>query len=90
MDRNRSGEDVFLPGQYLDNLAEKICRDLNCGRVHTVKKTASSSNSSCVHDCLYQDGRLQKCSESVKTGCYVANEVVCGTTSMIKMLRREP
>lgn len=75
---NRSSEDVPLAADSADVLLEQICQDLDCGRVYQVKKASRLSNTTCFHDCLYQGGRLQNCSQSVRNGCTVVAEAVCG------------
>lgn len=78
MPGNRSSEDVPLAADSADVLLEQICQDLDCGRVYQVKKASRLSNTTCFHDCLYQGGRLQNCSQSVRNGCTVVAEAVCG------------
>ncbi|XP_036948271.1 deleted in malignant brain tumors 1 protein-like isoform X3 [Acanthopagrus latus] len=78
MPGNRSSEDVPLAAGSADVLLEQICQDLDCGSVYHVKKASRLSNTTCFHDCLYQGGRLQNCSQSVGNGCTVVAEAVCG------------
>ncbi|XP_072226840.1 scavenger receptor cysteine-rich domain-containing protein DMBT1-like isoform X2 [Leuresthes tenuis] len=78
MPGNRSGDVVALPPDFADALVEQICQDLSCGSVYHVNKTSSSPNASCFHHCLYQDQRLQNCSDTVGSNCSAINQVVCG------------
>uniref|UniRef100_A0A671YSU1 T-cell differentiation antigen CD6-like n=1 Tax=Sparus aurata TaxID=8175 RepID=A0A671YSU1_SPAAU len=82
MPGNRSSEDVPLAADSADVLLEQICQDLDCGRVYQVKKASRLSNTTCFHDCLYQGGRLQNCSQSVRNGCTVVAEAVCGNQAV--------
>ncbi|XP_041811978.1 T-cell differentiation antigen CD6-like isoform X2 [Chelmon rostratus] len=75
---NRSRDVVALPADSTDMLVEQICQDLDCGDVFHVNKTSSPPNAACFHDCLYQDGRLQNCSQSVGSNCTVIASAVCG------------
>ncbi|KAM4549558.1 uncharacterized protein V3H82_018814 [Fundulus diaphanus] len=79
---NNSGEVVPLPQGFIDTLAARICRDLSCGMVHTVKKTTAPPNGSCFQGCLYHDLRLQNCTKTADSGCSVATKVVCGHQSL--------
>ncbi|KAM4538780.1 T-cell differentiation antigen CD6-like isoform 2-T2 [Odontesthes bonariensis] len=81
MPGNRSGEAVALPPDA-DELVEQICQDLSCGSVYHVSKISSSPNASCFHHCLYQDQRLQNCSNTVGSNCSVIEQVVCGHQSV--------
>ncbi|XP_069032390.1 T-cell differentiation antigen CD6-like [Embiotoca jacksoni] len=78
MPGNRSSNVVALTSHSADMLAEQICQDLGCGSVYDVTKTSSPPNTSCYHHCLYQDGRLQNCSQSVGNNCAVINATLCG------------
>ncbi|XP_053190558.1 T-cell differentiation antigen CD6-like isoform X2 [Scomber japonicus] len=71
-----SGKVALL--SYTTDLAERVCWDLDCGSVYHVNTTRSPPNTTCFHDCLYQDGRLQNCSQSVGSDCTVITEAVCG------------
>lgn len=73
-----SGSEVALLSDSTDLLVKQICQDLDCGAVYHVDKTRSPPNTTCFHDCLYQDGRLQNCSQSVGSNCAVIAEAVCG------------
>lgn len=75
---NMSRDVVALPADSTDMLVEQICQDLDCGDVFHVNKTSSPPNAACFHDCLYQDGRLQNCSQSVGSNCTVIASAVCG------------
>ncbi|XP_054462140.1 T-cell differentiation antigen CD6-like isoform X2 [Anoplopoma fimbria] len=75
---NRSSDMVALPADSTDVLVEQMCQDLDCGRVYHVNKTNSPPNAICFHDCLYRDGRLQNCSQSMGVNCTVIAEAVCG------------
>ncbi|XP_073340156.1 T-cell differentiation antigen CD6-like [Pagrus major] len=77
MPGNRSSEVVPLAADSADALVEQICQDLDCGSVYNLKKASPLSNTTCFHDCLYQDGRLQNCSQSAGDGCTVVAEAVC-------------
>ncbi|KAM8767613.1 uncharacterized protein AB9X84_006424 isoform 2-T2 [Acanthopagrus schlegelii] len=77
MPGNRSSEDVPLAAGSADVLLEQICQELDCGSVYHVKKASRLSNTICFHDCLYQGGRLQNCSQSVGNGCTVVAKAVC-------------
>ncbi|KAA8586233.1 hypothetical protein FQN60_007802 [Etheostoma spectabile] len=80
MPGNRSGDVVALPAESADMLVEQMCQDLDCGSVYHVNKTRSPPNrpTNCFHDCVYQDGRLQNCSQSAGDNCTVIAEAVCG------------
>ncbi|XP_074470507.1 T-cell differentiation antigen CD6-like isoform X1 [Sebastes fasciatus] len=78
MRENRSSDVVALPADSIDTLAEQMCRDLDCGSVYHVNKSSSPTSATCYHDCLYRDGRLQNCSQSVGGNCTVIAEAVCG------------
>ncbi|XP_033981184.1 T-cell differentiation antigen CD6-like isoform X2 [Trematomus bernacchii] len=78
MGGNRSSDVVALPADSLDELAEQMCKDLDCGSIFQVNKTSSPPNATCFHDCLYQDGLLQNCSQSEGGNCSVLAEAVCG------------
>lgn len=78
MPGNRNRDVVALTADSADTLVEQICQDLDCGGVYRVNKTRSLPNTTCFHDCLYQDGRLQNCSQSVEGYCTVITEAVCG------------
>ncbi|XP_047233603.1 T-cell differentiation antigen CD6-like isoform X2 [Girardinichthys multiradiatus] len=82
MPGNRTEDGVPLPLEFSDTLAERICQDLNCGRAHNVEKTTLPPNSSCYHGCLYQNLRLQNCSETVEMRCSVTTKVVCAHQSL--------
>ncbi|XP_032437781.1 T-cell differentiation antigen CD6-like isoform X4 [Xiphophorus hellerii] len=82
MPGNRSGEAVPLPPDFLDTLAEWICQDLKCGRVYAVNKFNLPPKDKCFQDCVYQNQRLQSCSETFTPGCIVISEVVCGHQSV--------
>lgn len=69
---------VALTADSTDTLVEQICQDLDCGGVYHVNKTRPLPNTTCFHDCLYQDGRLQNCSQSMGGNCTVITEAVCG------------
>uniref|UniRef100_A0A8C2Z364 SRCR domain-containing protein n=1 Tax=Cyclopterus lumpus TaxID=8103 RepID=A0A8C2Z364_CYCLU len=75
---NRSGDVVALPAVSPDVLVEQMCQDLDCGSVYHVNRTSSPPNARCFHDCLYRDGRLQNCSQSVGGNCTVIAEAICG------------
>ncbi|CAK6949168.1 T-cell differentiation antigen CD6-like isoform X2 [Scomber scombrus] len=77
MPGNSSSGKVALLSNKTD-LAERVCRGLDCGSVYHVNTTRSPPNTTCFHDCLYQDGRLQNCSQSVGSHCTVITEAVCG------------
>uniref|UniRef100_A0A3Q2P221 SRCR domain-containing protein n=1 Tax=Fundulus heteroclitus TaxID=8078 RepID=A0A3Q2P221_FUNHE len=79
---NNSGEVVPLPQGFIDTLAARICRDLNCGTVHTVKKTTAPPNGSCFQGCLFHDLRLRNCTKTADSACSVATKVVCGHQSL--------
>ncbi|XP_070841101.1 T-cell differentiation antigen CD6-like [Chaetodon trifascialis] len=78
MPGNRSHEVVALPANSADVLVEQICHDLDCGNVFHVNKTSSPPSTACFHDCLYQDGRLQNCSQGVGSNCTVIASADCG------------
>nr|XP_046273863.1 T-cell differentiation antigen CD6-like isoform X2 [Scatophagus argus] len=78
MPGNRSHEAVMLPSNSTDVLVKDICQDLDCGSVYQVNETQSPSNVSCFHDCVYQDGRLQNCSERMGSECTAIVVAVCG------------
>ncbi|KAK5883219.1 hypothetical protein CesoFtcFv8_019577 [Champsocephalus esox] len=78
MGGNRSSDVVALPADSLDELAEQMCKDLDCGSIFQVNKTSSPPNATCFHDCLYRDGLLQTCSQSEGGNCSVLAEAVCG------------
>ena len=80
MPGNKSGDVVALPAESTDMLVEQMCQDLDCGSVYHVNKTSSPPNrpTTCFHDCVYQDGRLQNCSQSAGGNCTVIAEAVCG------------
>ncbi|XP_034057537.1 T-cell differentiation antigen CD6-like isoform X2 [Gymnodraco acuticeps] len=78
MGGNRSSDVVALPADSLDELAEQMCKDLDCGSIFQVNKTSSPPNATCFHDCLYRDGLLQTCSQSEGGNCSVLTEAVCG------------
>uniref|UniRef100_A0A096M1J3 SRCR domain-containing protein n=1 Tax=Poecilia formosa TaxID=48698 RepID=A0A096M1J3_POEFO len=82
MPGNRSGEAVPLPPDYLDTLADQICQDLKCGKVHAVNKTTPPPNMKCYQQCLFRDWRLQKCLQVEMADCIVTTEVVCGHQSV--------
>ncbi|KAF3834265.1 hypothetical protein F7725_025469 [Dissostichus mawsoni] len=54
MGGNRSSDVVALPAGSLDELAEQMCKDLDCGSIFQVNKTSSPPNATCFHDCLYE------------------------------------
>ncbi|XP_051245851.1 T-cell differentiation antigen CD6 isoform X2 [Dicentrarchus labrax] len=74
---NRSSEVVALTADSADMLVEEICRALDCGSVYHVNKTNSPASTTCFQSCLYQDGRLQNCSQSMGSNCIVIG-AVCG------------
>ncbi|XP_074542840.1 uncharacterized protein LOC141802924 [Halichoeres trimaculatus] len=74
---NSSSDAVPVTADYVDTLVQQICQDLNCGGVYHVMKS-SSPGLTCFHDCLYQDGRLKNCSQSVGGNCTVITEALCG------------
>eukprot|EP00064_Thunnus_orientalis_P019166 superscaffoldBa00004675_g19280 len=78
MPGNSSSVEVVLLSETTDLLFEQICKDLDCGSIYHVNKTRSPRNTTCFHDCLYKDGRLQNCSRSVGSNCTVITEAVCG------------
>ncbi|XP_020508067.2 T-cell differentiation antigen CD6-like isoform X1 [Labrus bergylta] len=79
MPGNRSSGDVVaLTADSTDMLVEQICQDLDCGSVYHVNKTSSPPNITCFNGCLYRDGRLQNCSQTVGGNCTVISEAVCG------------
>ncbi|KAM6974442.1 T-cell differentiation antigen CD6-like [Tautogolabrus adspersus] len=79
MPGNRSSGDVLaLSADSTDTLVEQICQDLDCGSVYHVTKTSSPPNITCFNECLYRDGRLQNCSQTVGGNCTVISEAVCG------------
>ncbi|XP_032437787.1 T-cell differentiation antigen CD6-like isoform X9 [Xiphophorus hellerii] len=82
MPGDRSGEAVPLPPDFLDTLAEWICQDLKCGRVHIMKEIVAPQDSKCFQDCRYQDRHLRSCLETFTAGCNVTTEVVCGHQSV--------
>ncbi|XP_040045322.2 T-cell differentiation antigen CD6-like isoform X4 [Gasterosteus aculeatus] len=67
-----------LPADSTDVLLEQMCRDLDCGSIYAVNGTNSPPNATCFHGCLYRDGRLHNCSESVGGNCTGVAEVICG------------
>ncbi|KAM9340220.1 T-cell differentiation antigen CD6-like [Symphorus nematophorus] len=75
---NLSSNVVPLTADSADMLVKQICHDLDCGSVYQVNKTSSPPNTTCFHDCLYQDGRLQNCSQSEESHCTVITRVLCG------------
>ncbi|XP_029298317.1 T-cell differentiation antigen CD6-like isoform X2 [Cottoperca gobio] len=75
---HRSSDVVALAAASTDELVEQMCQDLDCDSVFHVNKTSSPPNAMCLHDCLYRDGRLQNCSQSVGGNCTVIAEAVCG------------
>ncbi|XP_075962081.1 T-cell differentiation antigen CD6-like isoform X1 [Anarhichas minor] len=75
---NRSNDVAALPADSTDVLVEQMCQDLDCGSVYHVTKTKSPSNATCFHDCLYRDGRLQNCSQSVGGNCILIADAICG------------
>ncbi|XP_044028133.1 T-cell differentiation antigen CD6-like isoform X2 [Siniperca chuatsi] len=77
MPGNRSSDVVALTADSTDILVEQICQDLDCGSIYHVHNTNSPPNTSCFHDCLYQDGRLQNCSHSMGGKCTVIVKAVC-------------
>ncbi|KAM7373531.1 hypothetical protein PAMP_008375 [Pampus punctatissimus] len=77
-----SSDKVALLSEITDLLLEQICEDLDCGSIYRVNKSRSSANTTCFHDCLYQDGRLQNCSQSVGRNCTVIAEAVCGNQAV--------
>lgn len=70
-----------LPADSTDVLLEQMCRDLDCGSIYAVNGTNSPPNATCFHGCLYRDGRLHNCSESVGGNCTGVAEVICGKVS---------
>ncbi|XP_071356881.1 T-cell differentiation antigen CD6-like isoform X2 [Trachinotus anak] len=72
-----SSEVVPLSLDSADALVEQICQDLDCGSVYSVNKANSTYKTNCFHGCLYKDGRLQNCSQSVESNCAVIT-AVCG------------
>uniref|UniRef100_A0A3B4Y0U2 T-cell differentiation antigen CD6-like n=1 Tax=Seriola lalandi dorsalis TaxID=1841481 RepID=A0A3B4Y0U2_SERLL len=75
---NRSSDVVSLSSNSTAALAEQMCRDLDCGSVYKVDQSSSPPNTTCFHGCLYKDGRLQNCLQSVGSECTVITSVVCG------------
>lgn len=75
---NRSRDVVALKADSADALLEQICQDLDCGSVYLVNKTSSPPSTACFHDCLYQDGLLQNCSQSERSDCTVIVKAACG------------
>ncbi|GLD59382.1 deleted in malignant brain tumors 1 protein-like isoform X2 [Lates japonicus] len=76
---DRSSDVVALLSHTDANkLVKQICRDLGCGGVYHLNTTSSPLNTTCFHDCLYKDGRLQNCSQSEGSNCAVITEAVCG------------
>ncbi|KAM7384672.1 hypothetical protein PAMA_011838 [Pampus argenteus] len=82
MPGNGSSDAVALSSQITDLLFEQICEDLDCGTIYRVNKSRSSANTTCFHDCVYRDGRLQNCSQSVGRNCTVISEAVCGNQAV--------
>ncbi|XP_034747279.1 T-cell differentiation antigen CD6-like isoform X2 [Etheostoma cragini] len=80
MPGNRSGDVVALSAESTDMLVEQMCQDLACGSVYHVNKSNSPPKkpTTCFHDCVYQDGRLQNCLQSAGDNCTVIAEAVCG------------
>ncbi|KAM6899606.1 T-cell differentiation antigen CD6-like [Xenentodon cancila] len=78
MPGNRSGDPVALTSVYADQLADQICNDLDCGSAYLVDSDSTSPGSGCFDHCLYEDQRLQNCSETVGKNCAVIVHVVCG------------
>lgn len=77
MPGNRSHDVVALAEDSTHGLLEEICQGLNCGSIYRVEKTSSPPNTTCFHHCLYQDGRLHNCSQSVGSNCVVIT-ATCG------------
>ncbi|XP_018554808.1 deleted in malignant brain tumors 1 protein isoform X2 [Lates calcarifer] len=76
---DRSSDVVALSSHTdADKLVEQICQDLGCGGVYHLNITSSPPNTTCFHDCLYKDDRLQNCSQSEGSNCAVIIEAVCG------------
>ncbi|XP_022613018.1 T-cell differentiation antigen CD6-like isoform X1 [Seriola dumerili] len=75
---NRSSDVVWLSSDSMAALVEQVCRDLDCGSVYDVDQSSSPPNTTCFHGCLYKDGHLQNCSQSVGSECTVITSVVCG------------
>ncbi|KAL7382691.1 hypothetical protein ABVT39_026632 [Epinephelus coioides] len=74
---NRNSDVVALPAGSTDMLLEQICQELDCGSVYE-KTTSSPPNTTCFQHCVYEDGRLQNCSQSVRGNCTVIADVICG------------
>ncbi|XP_035537910.1 scavenger receptor cysteine-rich type 1 protein M130-like isoform X2 [Morone saxatilis] len=74
---NRSSEVVALTADSAHMLVEEICQALDCGSVYHVNKTNSPANTTCFQSCLYQNGSLQNCSQSMGSNCTVIG-AVCG------------
>ncbi|KAM9385171.1 uncharacterized protein KZ484_006767 isoform 2-T3 [Pholidichthys leucotaenia] len=72
-----SSEAVALTSKSANELADQICRDLDCGSFYDVTKTPSPSNTTCFHRCLHKDGYLQNCSQTVGRDCIVITRAVC-------------
>ncbi|CAJ1082789.1 T-cell differentiation antigen CD6-like isoform X2 [Xyrichtys novacula] len=73
-----SSDVVAVAADSVETLAEQICQDLQCGSVHHVTTASPPPGTTCFHRCLYQDGRLKNCSQSVAGNCSVVSEAVCG------------
>ncbi|KAK2830697.1 hypothetical protein Q5P01_018628 [Channa striata] len=77
MPGNRSDNLVALTVDAADSLVQQICRELDCHGVFRVNRTSLPPNSTCFHDCLYANGRLQNCAESKGSNCSAIVDVVC-------------
>lgn len=78
MPGNRSSDVVPLPADSVVTLIGQICRARMCGDVYEVSTTSSPPNTTCYHNCLYSDGRLQNCSQREGSNCTVVHRAVCG------------
>lgn len=78
MPGNSSSDVVPLPADSVTALIGQICQARMCGDVYEVNTTSSPPNTTCYHDCLYSDGRLQNCSQREGSNCAVIKTAVCG------------
>ncbi|XP_029370007.1 T-cell differentiation antigen CD6-like isoform X2 [Echeneis naucrates] len=69
---------VPLLSDSAEKLAQHICQELECGNVFTVNEASSPANSTCFHGCLYEDGHLRNCSQTVGSDCSGISDVICG------------
>ncbi|KAK0132932.1 T-cell differentiation antigen CD6 [Merluccius polli] len=76
---------VPLGGGSREELFDRVCVDLGCGRVYNVTETVhtpgadgNNGTGTCLTGCSYRGRRLVNCTETAGSNCSVVSKVVCG------------